>query len=560
MSPTSPESDRPVIVLVAPEHHDILCSEFDRYRRDYNVVLVKSAGEAKTTAIDFRDAHKKIALIVFESRMPDFPLFAAIGKVREFVPTARRLVVSHISNFTEDSEMLRLGMATGKIDARLLIPQGSRDEEFHYAVTELLSDWGSTVPAPDVEFARVVTPTTDLATVTVRDYLDRMGMAYSVVSPDSPEGREVLDDYAEAGLGEPVYPVCWSRGRFVSSASDPRQILTAFFGRPDEIDVTTEVDLAIVGAGPAGLAAAVYGSSEGLNTVVVESEVIGGQAGTSSMIRNYLGFPRGISGMRLAQRARMQAINFGTRFFSGWPVTELIPGTDGEPHTLCTEGGDIRAKAVVIASGVAYRRLPVAGVEDLVGRGVYYGAAMGAASEMHGRHVFVVGGGNSAGQAAMHLARYASSVTILIRRTDLAATMSDYLIQQITYNPRIDVRPCCEVIDAGGEDRLAWVDLRDTVTGTVDRMDAAGLFLLLGAAPHCEWLPDTIQLDSHSFVLTGRDTAPESWVEGRPPSSLATSVPGIFAVGDIRAGSMKRVAAAAGEGSGVVPAVHRWLE
>lgn len=556
----SPDSVRPVIVLVAPEHHDILCSEFDRYRRDYDVVAVTSAEDAKKKAIELRDSRRQIALIVFESRMPDFPLFAAIGKVREFVPTARRLVVSHISHFVEDSETLRHGMAAGKIDARLLIPQGSRDEEFHYAVTELLSDWGSTVPTPDVEFARVVTPATDLATVTVRDYLDRMGMAYRVVSPESSEGAEVLEDYARAGLGEPQYPICWSRDRFVSSASDPRQVLAAFYGRPDDIDVTSVVDLAIVGAGPAGLAAAVYGSSEGLTTVVIESEVIGGQAGTSSMIRNYLGFPRGISGMRLAQRARMQAINFGTRFFSGWPVTELIPGTADEPHVLCTDGGDIRARAVVIAAGVAYRRLPVAGVEDLVGRGVYYGAAMGAASEMTGQHVFVVGGGNSAGQAAMHLARYASTVTILIRRTDLSATMSDYLIQQITYNPRIDVRPCCEVIDAGGEDRLAWVDLRDTVTGTVDRMDASGLFLLLGASPHCEWLPDRIQLDDHSFVVTGRDIDPELWADGRPPSSLATSVPGIFAVGDIRAGSMKRVAAAAGEGSGVVPAVHRWLE
>jgi len=387
-----------------------------------------------------------------------------------------------------------------------------------------------------------------------------MGMPYRMYPPGCAEGEEVLADYAAAGHGEPIYPIGWVRGQFVGSVTEPRQLSALLYGRPSDVEVDTVIDLAVIGAGPAGLAAAVYGSSEGLSTVVIESDVIGGQAGTSSMIRNYLGFPRGISGMRLAQRARVQAINFGTRFFAGWPVTALEPGSDGEPHVLRTDGGDVHARTVVIAAGAAYRRLAISGVEDLVGRGVHYGAAMAAAREMTGRDVYVVGGGNSAGQAAVHLSRFARSVTILVRRPDLAATMSDYLVRQIRYNPRITVCGHCSVVDGGGEGHLEWIDVHDAAAGVTDRRSAGGLFLLLGAEPSSAWLPETIQLDDHGFVRTGRDVDASLWPDERPPSNLATSVPGIYAVGDIRAGSMKRVAAATGEGASVVPAVHAWLE
>lgn len=550
----------PVIVLLAPQHGDVLEREFERYARDYDVRPARSVVEAKTVAKGAVAAGQAVALFVVESRLPGTDLYPAIAAMREGVPTARRLVVSHMSTFAEDGPGLRTMMAAGKIDARLLIPQGPRDEEFHYAVTELLSDWGSQSPAPEVDFMRLVTPTFDTTTVAIRDVLDRMGMPYRMVPPDCAEGEEVLADYAAAGHGDPEFPIGWSRDRFVGPLTDPRQLSVLFYGRPSDIEVDTVVDLAVVGAGPAGLAAAVYGSSEGLSTVVVESDVIGGQAGTSSMIRNYLGFPRGISGMRLAQRARLQAITFGARFFAGWPVTALEPGVDGEPHVLRTDGGDVRARSVVVASGVAYRRLAISGLEDQVGRGVHYGAAMSAAREMVGRDVFVVGGGNSAGQAAVHLARFAASVTILVRRPDLSTTMSDYLIQQIRYNPRITVCGNCSVVDGGGADRLEWIDVHDAAAGRTDRRPAGGLFLLLGAEPRCEWLPDAVDLDDHSFIRTGRDLDPASWPGGRPPSPLATSVPGIYAVGDIRSGSMKRVAAATGEGASVVPAVHAWLE
>ena len=293
--------------------------------------------------------------------------------------------------------------------------------------------------------------------------------------------------------------------------------------------------------------------------MVVEAEAIGGQAGTSSMIRNYLGFPRGISGMRLAQRARNQAIRFGTRFFTGWEVTSLTPGDADRPHVVHTDGGDLRARAVVVATGVAYRKLRVESVEALTGSGVFYGSAMTAAREMEGYDVVVVGGGNSAGQAAIHLARFAKSVTILVRRPALAETMSRYLVGEIEYNSRITVQPSAEIVDGGGDGRLQWLEIRDATTGEVTRRNAEGLFLLLGAEPHCDWLPSEIDRDDRGFVLTGRDVPKERWAGGLPPGALETAVPGVFAVGDIRGGSMKRVAAASGEGASVVPLVHAWL-
>jgi thioredoxin reductase (NADPH) len=277
------------------------------------------------------------------------------------------------------------------------------------------------------------------------------------------------------------------------------------------------------------------------------------------MIRNYLGFPRGISGMRLAQRARGQAIRFGTRFFTGWEASGLEPCVDGDHHVVRTPGGDVHARSVVIATGVSYRKLGVDSVEALLGRGVHYGSAMGAAREAEGQHVVVVGGGNSAGQAALHLARFARSVTVVVRRSGLAATMSSYLVTEIEHNARVRVRPSSQVVAGGGEGRLEWLEVRDSGSGHVERLDAEGLFLLLGAEPRCDWLPPEVARDDQGFVLTGRDVPPDTWSGGLPPPDLATTVPGVFAVGDVRAGSMKRVAAATGEGASVVPLVHAWL-
>jgi thioredoxin reductase (NADPH) len=546
----------PLILLVSEEHADLLADEFGRYRRDYDVQAVRSVAEAKSTLDAVRRAGGQVPLIVAESVLPDAHVLEAFALWRAAVPTARRMVVAHVTRFMDDAPGLRAGLAKGKYDAYLLMPRGVRDEEFHTAVTELLSDWGSTVADPEVDTVRIVTPTTDALSLAIRDFVDRMGMPARTYHPDSEVGRAVVSRVA----GEVRFPVVEAMNRGPVCAASVHDVAISIYGTPADIDVDTVVDLAIVGGGPAGLAAAVYAASEGLNTVVLEAEAIGGQAGTSSMIRNYLGFPRGISGMRLAQRARNQAIRFGARFFTGWPVTGLDPGTGGAPHVVRTDGGSVLARAVVVASGVSYRKLRVDPLERLVGMGVFYGAAMTAAREMEGLDVYVVGGGNSAGQAAVHLSRFAASVTILVRRPGLTETMSRYLVDEIAYNPRITVEPCSEVVDGGGDGRLEWLTVRSTVTGEEARRPAGGLFLLLGAEPLCEWLPPAVARDDRGFVLTGRDVPRESWADGLPPGNLATTVPGVFAAGDIRASSMKRVAAASGEGASVVPLVHAWLE
>ncbi|MGL4177834.1 MAG: FAD-dependent oxidoreductase [Dermatophilaceae bacterium] len=548
----------PIILIVAPGHADALTDEFGRYRRDYDIRTTRSAAEAEACAREVVASGGMVALIVSESRLPDGSTYEALARWRAVVPTARRVIAAHWSVFLEDAGPLRPGLAKGKYDAYLLMPRGVRDEEFHTAITELLSDWGSTVAAPEVETVRIVTPQPTALTNQIRDLLDRMGIPNRAYPPDSLAGRELL---AAVG-GAPAFPLVQTADGNVFTPSRVRDVTLRVFGRPSQVDLDTVADVAVVGAGPAGLAAAVYASSEGLSTVVLEAEAVGGQAGTSSMIRNYLGFPRGISGMRLAQRARNQAIRFGTRFFTGWEVDELVPGVDGAPHLLRTDGGEVRARTIVVAAGVTYRRLRKPGIEELVGLGVFYGSAMTAARETEDAEVVVVGGGNSAGQAAIHLARFARSVTILIRRESLEATMSSYLIQEIAVNDRIRVQPCSEVTDGGADDdgRLAWVTVRDTTSGAAERRPCRGLFLLLGAEPRCDWLPAEVERDERGFVLTGRDVPRPAWAEGRPPANLATTVPGVFAVGDIRAGSMKRVASASGEGASVVPLVHTWLE
>ncbi len=549
----------PAIILVGPEHGDVLQAQFGRYAAEYDVTLVGSATEAVHRAQEIQSEGRQVAMIVSESRFPDENIYQAMHDLRQCVPTARKVVAAHWDHFRADADLLRPGLAKGKFDAYLLMPRGVRDEEFHTAICELLSDWGQTVAPPEVVSTFIVTPSRDPLSMALRDFMDRMGMPNLVVTPDSPMGAKVLAELEPQDRAEPRFPIVKTATMAPLSPSSVHDVAILMYGRPDDIDVDDVVDLVIVGAGPAGLAAAVYGASEGLSTVIMESEAIGGQAGTSSMIRNYLGFPRGISGMKLASRARNQAIRFGARFFTGWPVTAIETGKDGAPHTVVTDGGSVRARAVVIAAGVSYRKLRVENVDERVGMGVYYGSAMSVARELEGYDVVVVGGGNSAGQAAIHLAKYAKSVTIAIRRSDLAATMSQYLINEIAFIPTITVRPDTEVVDAGGEGQLDWIEFRDVKTGAREFKDARGLFLLLGADPCCQWLPDEVAMDSRGFVLTGRDAPKHAWQDGVPPESLETTVPGIYAVGDIRFASMKRVAAASGEGSSVVPLVHGHL-
>jgi thioredoxin reductase (NADPH) len=303
----------------------------------------------------------------------------------------------------------------------------------------------------------------------------------------------------------------------------------------------------------------VYASSEGLDTLVVERESIGGQAGSSSKIRNYLGFARGVSGAELAQRAYQQAWIFGACFLHTRSVTALRP--EGGRYALeLSDGSQATATAVVLATGIAYRRLGIPELEALVGTGVFYGASVSEARAHAGRDVFVVGGGNSAGQAAVHLARYAARVTIMVRRASLAETMSRYLIDEIEAAENIEVRFHSEITGGAGEGALEAVEVRDCRTGQVETVPAAALFLMIGAQPHTEWLPDTICRDERGYLLTGSDLPEGEWQLERPQLMLETSMPGVFAVGDARHGSTKRVASAVGEGSVVIEQVHRLLD
>ncbi|GGL35575.1 FAD-dependent oxidoreductase [Phycicoccus endophyticus] len=560
-TPTTPGT--PVIVLVSGDHAERLRTEFWRYSREYELRTATSCAQAcDVTAAALADG-RRVAMFVSDSRLPDEEnVLAAFGQWRALVPTARRLVVAPYERFLLDAPRLRAGMAKGKYDAYLLMPRGARDEEFHHAVTELLSDWGWTSTDPDVVVAKIVAHDGDPLARQVRDFFDRMGMPCRVDPPDSEVGRHVAEHFDDAD----GYPRVWALGRQPVVVTSVRDVARSFTDTPAERDLeaatddgTGVVDVAVVGGGPAGLATAVYASSEGLSTVVLDAGAIGGQAGTSSMIRNYLGFPRGVSGMRLAQRARNQALRFGTRFRTGWEVEELLAGPGGGPHLLRGSDFELAARSVVVASGVRYRSLGVPSVEAFLDRGVSYGAAMSRSRETEDQDVVVVGGGNSAGQAAVHLARFARSVTVVVRRPSLAETMSAYLVDEIAFNPRIEVEPCTRVVAAEGDDRLERLTLESTETGQRHTRAVSELFLLLGAEPHCGWLPAQVARDDRGFVLTGREVPKDRWLDGLPPANLATSAPGVFAAGDVRAGSMKRVAAATGEGASVVPLVHAWL-
>lgn len=551
----------PCIVLVSGQDVEHLRDEFGRYARDYELHTATDAACADALLAALLAQDREVALLVAESPLPDRDTEQAFDNWRQLVPTCRRLAVIAWDDFREAVPAMRGLVARQVIDAHLLLPRGARDEEFHTAVTEYLSDWGSTVGSAVVANVLLVAPENNALCLALGDFLHRTGMPYRIIRPDTEKARHVIERMGIGSdelrwplvvaptLGEPFMP------------TSVREVAGMLYGRPDQVQAGECADVVVVGAGPAGLAASVYASSEGLTTHIMEAEAVGGQAGTSSMIRNYLGFPRGISGMRLAQRARAQALRFGTQFWTGWPVTAIEEAGDGMLR-VCTDGGSLLARSVVLATGVDYRRLGVESVEQLVGRGVHYGAVTTAARELTGQHAVVVGGGNSAGQAAVHLARFAERVTIVVRREARGHTMSDYLVREVEANPRITVATSTTVCGGGGRDRLEWVELCRTAPDgrrTTERVDCAGLFLLLGAQPHCEWLPPQIALDEHGFVLTGADTPRETWLDQMPPAPLETTMPGVYAVGDTRSGSMKRVASAAGEGAAVVPSIHAHL-
>jgi thioredoxin reductase (NADPH) len=452
-------------------------------------------------------------------------------------------------------------VAMGSLDHWVNRPVAAPAEEFHRSITEFLREWGTQRPG-GFEPVQVIGQRWSARSQELRDLFSRHRIPAGFHDAASAQARRILRGLGLESPELPVVVLAFAGERRTLVNPSNLEIADAF-GLMRPVLPGEVFDVAVAGAGPAGLAAAVGASSEGLSTVMVEGEAVGGQAGTSSMIRNYPGFAQGISGATLAQEMRRQAWSFGTTFLYMRQVKSLSR-EDGRYRLALSDGSVLAARTVIIATGVAYRRLGIPALEDLQGRGVFYGAAASEAPAMRGRNVFVAGGGNSAGQAALHLARWAAQVTILVRAPSLAASMSDYLIRQIGAAPNIKVG--YHVQAAGGTGtgtgHLQSLVLEDTATGARRAVPADALFVFIGAQPRTGWLGETVARDRQGFIRTGPDLPASTharWPPGRPPLPLETSLPGVFAAGDVRRGSVKRVAAAVGEGAATVPLVHRYL-
>jgi thioredoxin reductase (NADPH) len=475
-------------------------------------------------------------------------------EVHDLHPAARRVVLVGRGQWNQAHPAVA-ALRTGQAESYIFVPWVLRERWLYLPVSEMLADW-ETSQQPPLEVMTLIGEEWEPRAHVLGDLLSRLGIPFGFHHPDSAEAKQVLEN---AGIGRRGLPVLTTRsGRVLVDPSQQELAATLGFSTEPEQPCC---DLAIVGAGPAGLAAAVYGASEGLATIVIEEELPGGQAGTSSRIRNYLGFPTGLSGRDLANRALEQAWFFGARFVISKRVTGVSATMD--EYRIELEGASaVTARTVIVATGVTWRRLAVPTVEALQGAGVYYGAAASDARTMHGADVFIVGAGNSAGQAAVHLASSAASVTLLARGECLSDSMSDYLVRQLEENPHIHIRVHTEVTGATGISRLTDLTLRDRHRERSEKVRADALYIMIGAHPRTDWLAETLARDEAGYILTGDDIALQEqhrWPLDRPPMLLETSLPGVFAAGDVRYGSVKRVASAVGNGSIAVQLAHRRL-
>jgi thioredoxin reductase (NADPH) len=519
------------------------------YGEDHRIVRAESGADALETLKQLKLRGETVATLIADYRMPQMTGIDFLEQAMDLYPSARRVLLTAYA----DSHAAIDAINVVDLDHYLLKPWDPPEEKLYPVIDALLDAW-KRAPEHPIPHTKVVGHRWSARSWQVRDFLARNGLYYNWFMADEPEGERLLQAAGEDGLRLPV--VITERGTALVEPSDAELA--------DTLGLTTTpsqefYDLVVIGGGPAGLAAAVYGASEGLRTVLIERTATGGQAGQSSRIENYLGFPDGVSGGQLAQRARKQAEKFGAELITARAATALE--INGSARTVrFADGGSIDTHAVIVATGVSYRQLTATGCDELVGRGVYYGAASSIASECDGEEVYVIGGANSAGQAAMHLSREAKSVTILVRAPSLEASMSYYLIQQIEQNPKITVRTCTEVQCATGTDHLEKLTLVDRRTGDTEEVGCGRMFIFIGAAPRTEWLEGVLARDDHGFILTGPDLRNVcGWTLDRPPHHLETSVPGVFVAGDVRADSAKRVAAAVGEGSMAVMLVHRYL-
>ena len=519
------------------------------YGEEHRIVRAECGADALGTLKELKLRGETVAMLIADYRMPRMSGIEFLEQAMDLYPAARRVLLTAYA----DTHAAIDAINVVDLDHYLLKPWDPPEEKFYPVIDSLLAAWKRTPERP-IPHTKVVGHRWSARSWQVRDFLARNGLYYTWFMADEPAGQQLLQAAGEDGLRLPV--VISERGEPMVEPTDAE--LAAKLGL-----ITTPsqkfYDLVVIGGGPAGLAAAVYGASEGLRTVLIERTATGGQAGQSSRIENYLGFPDGVSGSQLAQRARQQAEKFGAELITARAATALE--VNGSKRTVrFADGGSIDAHAVIVATGVAYRQLEATGCAELTGRGIYYGAATSIASECAGEDVYVIGGANSAGQAAMFLSREAASVTIVVRAPSLEASMSFYLIQQIEQNPKITVRTCSEVHCAMGTDHLETLTLIDNRTGNTEDVRCGRMFIFIGAAPRTDWLDGVLARDDHGFILTGPDLRNVcGWVLERPPHHLETSVPGVFVAGDVRSESAKRVAAAVGEGSMAVMLVHRYL-
>ena len=545
------------VLTADPAVLDSLTADLDRrFGADYRVLGASSAAVAMGVLEEAAERRERVALVIADQRLTEIAAVVFLGRAHELHPAAKRILLIDRGDWSSAHPAVA-AMTLGQIDYHLYNPWQPLEQILYPAVSDFLAGWAKSQEPPFVAL-RIVGPRWSPRSHELRDILSRVGLPFWFYDEDSPEGRALLAEVGADGTRLPVI-VSHSGAVLVGPSHAELAAMLGMVTRPD----ADACDVVIVGAGPAGLAAAVYAASEGLETVVLEPVVPGGQAGTSSLIRNYLGFQRGISGDDLTNRAVEQAWLFGARFVLSQRATHVsIRGPDRVVRI--TDGGEITARTVVIATGVSWRRLGIPSLETLIGAGVFYGAASAEAPAMRDREVCVVGAGNSAGQAALYLARYAASVTMLVRGERLGSTMSDYLVTEIENAPNIAVRLRSEIVDAGGRGHLETLTVRDRATDTVQNLPSSAVFLLIGAEPHTEWLQSTVQRDDRGFVLTGRDLipaaeSPTAWPLKRPPLLLETSVPGVFAAGDVRARSTKRVASAVGDGAIAIRLIHEYL-
>jgi thioredoxin reductase (NADPH) len=544
-----------VPVLLAVDEDERLLGDVerelvDRYARSYRIVCVSSAQEATAQLAALAAAEEDVALVLAAQELGETTGSELLGEVRGIYPHAQRGLLIEWASWGDGrtGEEIFRAMARRQIEYYVVRPSRPPDELFHQSISTFLLEWAH-ARRLSPQTVHVVSDSWTGRAYELRGVLGRCAVPHAFVAADSPQGRELVE---ASGVKAPMPVVVFPNGE---ALADPTDIeLAAAVGATID-PKRRDFDVVIVGAGPAGLSAAVYGASEGLRTLVVDNGGIGGQATASSLIRNYLGFPRGVSGRRLAESAFEQAWVFGAKFAFMHDATALRRDGDRLRVSL-SDGGEVSARAVILTTGATYRRLGVEEIEGLAGSGVFYGGPASEAPALAGEEVYVVGGANSAGQAALHLAEYARRVTLVIRGESLEAGMSHYLVRQIERAPNIEVRLGTEVVGGGGEGELQSLVLRNGAGDATETVTADALFLMIGARPNTHWLPPELALGDGGFVRTGAEAAVDDWPLQRSPLSLEPSMPGVFAAGDVRHGSMNRVASAVGEGSIAIRLVH----